>query len=255
MENSYNNNNNNINNTGSNKKYVKDKLKKLSRYAKERGMVKDYGDIASTYMTHVKYLSRPEDFDQYNNKVKKAKRCLMCKSRPCKQVFFPCRHACVCDECIVEHNIGTKDTKEQAAWRACPLCMDEIKRVLPRDGQEESKYWEWVYDVKPPIPSAKSFVKQFKKVGTLLNDDNRRNDILEKHNSEISSVYRHNSDENTDLGHRKQKKRRRKKKYQSDSSDGEDYMSSESDSEYDTNEKEIFWHIKEDKSSGCCIIV
>ena len=46
MENSYNNNNNNnnINNTGSNKKYVKDKLKKLSRYAKERGMVKDYGD-------------------------------------------------------------------------------------------------------------------------------------------------------------------------------------------------------------------
>ena len=112
MENSYNNNNNNINNTGSNKKYVKDKLKKLSRYAKERGMVKDYGDIASTYMTHVKYLSRPEDFDQYNNKVKKAKRCLMCKSRPCKQVFFPCRHACVCDECIVEHNIGTKDTKE-----------------------------------------------------------------------------------------------------------------------------------------------
>ena len=88
-----------------------------------------------------------------------------------------------------------------------------------------------------------------------MNDDNRRNDILEKHNSEISSVYRHNSDENTDLGHRKQKKRRRKKKYQSDSSDGEDYMSSESDSEYDTNEKEIFWHIKEDKSSGCCIIV
>ena len=57
MENSYNNNNNNNNNnTGSNKKYVKDKLKKLSRYAKERGMVKDYGDIASTYMTHIKYL-------------------------------------------------------------------------------------------------------------------------------------------------------------------------------------------------------
>ena len=67
-------------------------------------------------------------------------------------------------------------------------------------------------------------------------------------------MYRHNSDENTDLGHRKQKKRR-KKKYQSDSSDGEDYMSSESDSEYDTNEKRNIWHIKEDKSSGCCIIV
>ena len=63
-----------------NKTKVKDKLKKLSKYAKNRGMVKDYGDIASTYMKHVKYLARPEDFDELNNKVKKAKRCLICAS-------------------------------------------------------------------------------------------------------------------------------------------------------------------------------
>ena len=61
----------------------------------------------------------------------------MCKSRPCKMVFFPCRHACVCNECMKEHNIGTKDTREQTAWRACPLCMEEIKIVLLEMGMRK----------------------------------------------------------------------------------------------------------------------
>ena len=231
---------------------VEEKLKKLSKYAKERGMVKDYGDIAFTYITHVKYLSRPEDVHQYNNKVKKAKRCLMCKSRPCKSVFFPCRHACVCNECILEHNIGTKDTQEQSAWRACPLCMDEIKKILPKDGQEETKYWEWVYDVKPPIPSAKSFVKQFKKVGNILNDHNRRNEIITHHNTEITSAYKYNvEDKNVNPRERKRSKR----KYLRDQLSSNEYVSSESDSENDSSEQQVVWHIRDDKSSGCCIVL
>eukprot|EP00944_MAST-04C_sp_MAST-4C-sp1_P001470 g1470.t1 len=214
---------------------VKDKLKKLSKYAKNRGMVKDYGDIASTYMTHVKYLARPEDFDELNNKVRKAKRCLMCKSRPCKMVFFPCRHACVCNECMKEHNIGTKDTREQTAWRACPLCMEEIKIVLPRDGHEETKYWEWVHDVKPPIPSAKSFVKQFRKVGDILEDNNKRQKILDQHNLEITSTYSRSHDSH-------------------DQSDTE-YTDSDIESSK-SGEETFFWHIKEEQpSSSCCLIV
>lgn len=232
---------------------VEEKLKKLSKYAKERRMVKDYGDIAFTYMTHVKYLTRPEDVRQYNNKVKKAKRCLMCKSRPCKSVFFPCRHACVCNECILEHNIGTKDTQEQAAWRACPLCMDEIKKILPKDGQEENKYWEWVYDVKPPIPSAKSFVKQFKKVGNILNDHNRRNEIIRHHNTEITSAYKYGNVEDKNINPRERK--RSKRKYLRDKLSSNEYVSSESDSENDSSEQEVVWHIRDDKSSGCCIVL
>ena len=60
--------------------------------------------------------------------------------------------------------------------------------VLPRDGYEETKYWEWVHDVKPPIPSAKSFVKQFRKRATYWRTIIKTK-ILDQHNLEIPSRY------------------------------------------------------------------
>ncbi len=151
------------------KKAVKAKLKKLSKYAKEQKFNKDYGDIATEYMNYAKYLA--SDGEHVEGGTKKSRKCIMCKKRPCTVVFFPCRHACVCESCRSEHGIGTTDTAVRAAWRACPLCMDEIKKVLPRDGRAEEKYWSWVHSVKPPIPSHKDFANKFKYAGKVLQEE------------------------------------------------------------------------------------
>ena len=91
-------------------KEIKKKLKKLSKYAKEEALNKDYGDIAGTYMQHAKYHVGKDILDADGKLVKKSKKCVMCKSNPCTHVLFPCRHACVCEPCRKEHCIGTKDS-------------------------------------------------------------------------------------------------------------------------------------------------
>ena len=39
--------------------------------------------------------------------------------------------------------------------------MQEIKRVLKHTGSESEQYFDWVYEVNPPLPP--SFEKRFKK--------------------------------------------------------------------------------------------
>ena len=218
-------------------KEIKKKLKKLSKYAKETALNKDYGDIAGTYMQHAKYLIGKDIIDANGKLVKKSKKCLMCKNNPCTYVLFPCRHACVCEPCREEHCIGTKDSSTQSAWRACPLCMDEIKIVLPRNGHEEEEYWEWVHEVKPPIPSHRDFVSNFKRAAGILREEGANaTDVLH-------SAY-------NDRGARQSRTREKKNYRVEDSSDEDSFFV---DGGHPGRGEQVVWHIKEEEAS-CCIL-
>lgn len=137
---------------GLTKAELKEELRRLSNFAKEKNMNKNYGDISLEYRKHSKYLFGRNVVGILSVTARRKPPCVMCKSKKVDTVFFPCRHACVCEECQDLHNIGTNDKQGMTAWRACPVCMDEIKKVLPMEPDVEQKYWSWVYEVKPPIP-------------------------------------------------------------------------------------------------------
>ncbi len=59
------------------------------------------------------------------------------------KVFFPCEHLCVCDTCY----------RHKFQWSECPLCHQEIKVIFDHDnGREQDDYWDWVNEIKPPLP-------------------------------------------------------------------------------------------------------
>lgn len=45
--------------------------------------------------------------------------------------------------------------------------MTEIRLILPHSGKEEEKYWKWVMEIKPSLPS--NFKQEFKEAGKQLN--------------------------------------------------------------------------------------
>eukprot|EP00949_MAST-11_sp_MAST-11-sp1_P003924 g3924.t1 len=137
---------------GLSKSELKAELRRLADYAKRTEMNKNYGEISLDYRKHCKYLFGRNVQGVPVVSVKRRPPCSMCKDNKVSVVFFPCRHACICDTCRKLHNIGTEDRKDMTAWRACPICMEEIKRVYPIRSNAEEMYWDWVYEVKPPIP-------------------------------------------------------------------------------------------------------
>ena len=137
------------------KKELKRSLKILSKYAKEKELTKNYADAAADYRKQVQYIARPDSAaDVVGAHPSNPPTCCMCSQGLCKVVFFPCSHACVCDNCIRRHNIGptNADRPELAAWNACPLCVAEIKRAVPLHDGAEDEYMAWLHEVKPPIP-------------------------------------------------------------------------------------------------------
>lgn len=60
---------------------------------------------------------------------------------------------------------------------ACPVCMLQIRLILPHNGQEEELYWEWVLEVKPELPPG--FKKSFQAAGQRI-----KNNVVIPQNSE-----------------------------------------------------------------------
>ena len=111
---------------------------------------KNYVHISSDYRQRKKYQRGADGRAFPADAV-----CVMCRASPPTDVFFPCDHRACCRACVAQHNIGTKHVPGgPAPWRACPLCMAEIKVVFPGEpgGAELEKYWAWVYSVAPPLP-------------------------------------------------------------------------------------------------------
>lgn len=81
--------------------------------------------------------------------------CLSCHSRPSTHVFFPCQHKCVCERCHAK----IEQTHPEIAL-LCPVCGEHAKKILPHTGNEVEEYWEWVMEIKPPLPPG--FKNRFK---------------------------------------------------------------------------------------------
>lgn len=116
------------------------------------GQTVDYLHLARDYR-----LQRP-----YTDPVKQIL-CSLCKINNCTDVFFPCEHRCVCPYCIDSESFcpdfKMKET-DGAGFCNCPICAEVIKLILPHEGgREVEKYWKWVLEVKPPLPSG--FVRSF----------------------------------------------------------------------------------------------
>jgi hypothetical protein len=83
----------------------------------------------------------------------------------------------------VRLNIGAKGAKGKEAgqevWCACPLCMEMITKIITYDGGREANiYWDWVYEIKPPLPP--NFAKRFKSSQAVM-------DAIQKARSESRS--------------------------------------------------------------------
>ncbi|GMF54217.1 unnamed protein product [Phytophthora fragariaefolia] len=94
--------------------------------------------------------------------------CVYCVNARPTSVFFPCQHMCVCNSCISLNNIST-DYSSAGDWCACPVCMADIRLILPHSGKEEQKYWKWVLEIKPSLPA--NFKQEFKEAGRRMNKD------------------------------------------------------------------------------------
>ncbi|KAG4220670.1 hypothetical protein PC116_g30851 [Phytophthora cactorum] len=75
---------------------------------------------------------------------------------------------CVCNDCIKSNNISP-DYASSTDWCACPVCMADIRLILPHSGKEEERYWRWALEIKPNLPS--QFKQEFKEAGKRLKND------------------------------------------------------------------------------------
>ncbi|RLN73621.1 hypothetical protein BBJ28_00005368 [Nothophytophthora sp. Chile5] len=97
-------------------------------------------------------------------------RCVYCANARPTSVFFPCQHMCVCNDCIEQNSLSPDYSPSAEWWYVLSLlsavCAVDIRLILPHTGKEEEKYWKWVMEVKPSLPS--HFKQEFKEAGKNL---------------------------------------------------------------------------------------
>ena len=95
--------------------------------------------------------------------------CTLCQNEKVNDIFFPCEHRCVCKSCIKSQQICEEGmlSKFTNGYCMCPLCSEPIKLILEyENGNETRRYWTWVYEVVPPLPTG--FTKKFNRSAKLL---------------------------------------------------------------------------------------
>ncbi|KAH7492326.1 uncharacterized protein KRP23_1237 [Phytophthora ramorum] len=130
---------------------------------------KDGVELTKNYLELVKDFRQLRPFTRRpDGKYPADTRCVYCVNARPTSVFFPCQHMCVCNDCIEVNSISTNYTSA-TDWCACPVCMTDIRLILPHSGKEEDKYWKWVLKIKPSLPS--HFKQEFKEIGRRLSKD------------------------------------------------------------------------------------
>ena len=123
------------------------------------GTQQDYVGLSRIYA-----IERP--YADYASSVK----CVLCRVNPDPvQVFYPCQHRCVCNSCIESQQVCAMEdiVKFPNGHCNCPLCGQMIKKILPAaGGREEELYWQWVLEVKPPLPQ--NFMKGFRHSANII---------------------------------------------------------------------------------------
>ncbi|GMF65102.1 unnamed protein product [Phytophthora lilii] len=122
-------------------------------------LTKNYLELVRDFRQLRPFMRRPD------GKYPADTLCVYCVSARPTSVFFPCQHMCVCNDCIGLNHIST-DYSTSADWCACPVCMADIRLILPHLGKEEEKYWKWVLEIKPSLPSG--FRQEFRETGRRL---------------------------------------------------------------------------------------
>jgi hypothetical protein len=113
----------------------------------------DYDHFAKLYRMHRKY------HDPHCIEL-----CVLCHRNQVSHALFPCDHRCVCSDCILtydicEYTIMMAESFPNCHYN-CPLCAGLIKKIFPMEGGKEiDKYWDWCYEVVPPLPNG--FEKKF----------------------------------------------------------------------------------------------
>lgn len=143
------------------------------------GKTIDYLHIAETYKFQRKYMEPGVLI-----------RCVLCKVNPCEDVLFPCQHRCICRNCMAYEKVKEFGSHGPSDFINCPLCGEIIKKILPHEnGEEEEKYWKWVLEVNPKLPS--NFLRDFRHSAAIIQkvhiDENKRARLIkEKKNAKSS---------------------------------------------------------------------
>jgi hypothetical protein len=127
------------------------------------------------YLALAKIYEIQKPYREYDSKIS----CVLChKNRP-QRVLYPCQHRVICDQCLESEAICSFDEMGETlnGFCNCPLCGTILKRILPADdGREEEIYWNWVLEVKPPLPE--NFMTNFRHSAAIIQkvhiDENRR---------------------------------------------------------------------------------
>eukprot|EP01041_Mallomonas_annulata_P005762 gene5762-11646_t len=115
--------------------------------------------------TTLNYLNEVHMYKQHRGYYRPSNpiTCVLCKTNTAKHVFFPCEHVCVCPECISKDKFVSEMNLSgtPGGYCICPVCAGTIKLILTyENGAEIEKYWHWVLEVEPTLPS--SFTRDFK---------------------------------------------------------------------------------------------
>jgi hypothetical protein len=141
---------------------VDDNLSSISKKNKkndeESPPQQDYLGLAKIYQ-----IQQP--FRDYNSEIK----CLLCHKNTPTSVLYPCQHRCICNPCLESEAICSLEqmTLVPNGFCNCPLCGTILKKILPADnGNDEDIYWNWVLEVKPPLPD--DFMKNFRHSAAII---------------------------------------------------------------------------------------
>jgi hypothetical protein len=127
------------------------------------------------YLALAKIYEIQKPYRDYHSKIL----CVLCHKNQPERVLYPCQHRAICDQCLESESICSLDQMNEKlhGFCNCPLCGTILKRILPADeGREEEIYWNWVLEVKPPLPD--NFMKNFRHSAAIIQkihiDENQR---------------------------------------------------------------------------------
>jgi hypothetical protein len=75
---------------------------------------------------------------------------------------------CCCRSCLTQEAIAAESQDANSTdFCFCPLCNSLIKKIITFDnGKEIDKYWSWVYETTPTLPT--DFMKGFKHSAAVI---------------------------------------------------------------------------------------
>jgi hypothetical protein len=117
------------------------------------------------YLGLAKIYKIQQPFRDYNSQIK----CVLCHKHTPTSVLYPCQHRCICNTCLESEAICSLEqmTLVPSGFCNCPLCGTILKKILPADnGNDEDLYWNWVLEVKPPLPD--DFMKNFRHSAAII---------------------------------------------------------------------------------------